>query len=109
MELSSFNEDLAEALLAAFGDSYGLKSLFKFDLKANLDWEVAQGHMRARVLAALEWAEQEGRLDEMFLAALRRRPNNPELRRFAARLAEQTAAEQETLIQKAEVLKGDDF
>ncbi|UCE62172.1 MAG: trypsin-like peptidase domain-containing protein [Phycisphaerales bacterium] len=97
MELSQHFEELTEALLHAYRTESQLAMMVKFDLDLALEHVVARGPLRQMVFDLIAWTDSEGRVDELFLAALQRKPNNPRLKTLAAKLADEVAKQHEAL------------
>ncbi|NJM73206.1 MAG: toll/interleukin-1 receptor domain-containing protein [Scytonema sp. RU_4_4] len=71
-----------KALLSAFPTTAKLKQMVRFKLDENLD-AIAGGANHSEVVSNLiEWAEGEGRLEELLIAARKDNPGNPALQRF---------------------------
>jgi hypothetical protein len=80
-----------KALLSAFPTPGKLRQMVRFKLDENLDaispWldatRIAGGANHSEVVSNLiEWADAEGRLEELLIAACKEIPGNPDLRRF---------------------------
>jgi V8-like Glu-specific endopeptidase len=103
MDITSFNEDMATALLQGFNESE-LTQLVRYDLDKNLDWEVASGGLRDRVFALLLWAERQGIIGHLMVSAFRRRPNNRMLRDLSVGLSKAVLEEHNQLADQASAL-----
>jgi V8-like Glu-specific endopeptidase len=86
MDLSKHYEEFSDALLAAF-DENGLARLLRFRLNVNFSQIVGRDSLENRVFQLIEWCDQEGRVDQLFIAALEMKPGNPKLRALAGKLA----------------------
>ena len=81
-------EQLTDALLSAFPKNADLEQFVLVELSTRLNWyiDVTAG-LRQQVLDLITWASDQRRLHELIAGALRRRPDNPQLRAFAAAIA----------------------
>ncbi|QDL07357.1 hypothetical protein DP113_05035 [Brasilonema octagenarum UFV-E1] len=71
-----------KALLSAFPTTAKLKQMVRFKLDENLE-AIAGGANHSEVVSNLiEWADAEGRLEELLTAARKDNPGNPALKRF---------------------------
>ncbi|NMG10545.1 effector-associated domain EAD1-containing protein [Brasilonema sp. UFV-L1] len=71
-----------KALLSGFPTTAKLKQMIRFKLDENLD-AIAGGANHSEVVSNLiEWANAEGRLEELLIAARKDNLGNPDLRRF---------------------------
>ncbi|BAY44464.1 GUN4 domain-containing protein [Scytonema sp. HK-05] len=71
-----------KALLSAFRTTAKLKQMVRFRLDENLD-AITGGANHSQVVSNLiEWADAEGRLEELLIAARKENPGNPALRKF---------------------------
>jgi hypothetical protein len=76
-------EAFRDALLSGFPGWTDLDELVEFEFDKGLQAIAGPGNTEAVALEVVRWARKHGALDALLAAALRRRPNNPELRRFA--------------------------
>jgi hypothetical protein len=76
-------EQLYEALLSAFDSRDVLERMVRLDLGETLE-KIATGNLRKVVFDLLEWAEREGRMEDLIRGAYKFNPGNPQLRTFAA-------------------------
>jgi len=74
------------ALEAAFPTYPALNMMLQLELDQRLDGVAAPGPQREVALAAINWAETEGCLDELIAGALNQKPRNPKLKAFAMEL-----------------------
>src|SRR4051812_38307508 len=105
MELNSFDGDFADALEDAFVE-HELDSLIYLDLHVKLDNIAGPGPFPARILQVWRWAERQGKLELLFVSALKRNSRNRKLRAFATKLKAKTDLEQDQLFNKAKRLTG---
>ncbi|HMA37651.1 MAG TPA: effector-associated domain EAD1-containing protein [Chloroflexia bacterium] len=77
---------LHEALLAAFPQEEQLRLLVRFELNKTLSTLVKSDTLSAMVLELLEWAEAQGKLEDLLQGALNTNPDNPQLKAFVARV-----------------------
>ena len=76
------SQQFHKALLSAFPTPGKLKQLVRFRLDENLE-AIAGGANHSEVVSNLiEWAEEQGRLEELLIAARKENPGNPALRKF---------------------------
>jgi hypothetical protein len=71
---------LADALHSAYRNPADLEQLVFFTLGERLDDIAAPGTLPARVMALIQWAEAEGRVDELVRGAHDRRSGNPRMK-----------------------------
>jgi hypothetical protein len=76
-------EALRDALKSAFPTWDDLDMMVEFELSSRLDDLVGRGPMNVVTLNLVRWARTEGRLDDLLTGALRRKPGNQALKRFA--------------------------
>lgn len=89
-------DSLARALHSAYHNAAELAQLVLFTLGERLDDLAEPGTLPARVMAVIQWAEAQGRLDELVRAAYDRRPGNPSMRAFHDRFVAAHATTSET-------------
>src|SRR4051812_5508170 len=80
---SRVNDDMHRVLLTAFPTRDGVAQLVRFVLDENLDAIAHQGPLSATMFSLLQWAEAQGRLDDLIAGAIRRNPENQDLRQLA--------------------------
>jgi hypothetical protein len=80
-------KQLQQALLSAFPRTGDLTQLVRFGLDQNLEAIVGDGPLGQVVFALIDWAEAEGRLDDLLAEAGAERPNNPALKAYLAAAA----------------------
>ncbi len=97
MDLKQHYEELTDSLLHAYGTESQFTMMVKFALDVTLEHAVPRGPLRKMVFDLIAWADAEGRIDELFVEALRRKPNNPKLKSLAAKLAGEVAKQHEDL------------
>jgi len=75
-------QQFQKALLSAFPTPAKLKQMVRFRLDENLE-AIAGGANHSEVVSNLiQWAEEQGRLEELLIAARKENPGNPVLRKF---------------------------
>ncbi len=74
-------QQFQKALLSAFPTTAKLKQMVRFRLDENLD-AISTGNLSEVVSNLIEWAEAEGKLEELLIAARKENPGNPALRKF---------------------------
>ncbi len=79
---------LQEALLSAFPDRGDLERMVAWGLDKNLEAIAGSGPLDDVSFELIEWAESEGRTDELIKAAQEINPNNPDLVAFIKMLEE---------------------
>ncbi|GAB4398579.1 MAG: hypothetical protein OHK0053_17510 [Microscillaceae bacterium] len=79
-------EQFRDALLAAFPTEHDLNQLLVFELEENLLNLVGAGPLKIMAFQLIEWAETQGRLEELLIGAIRQNPGNPRLKKFAQSL-----------------------
>jgi hypothetical protein len=84
--LAQHLEELKDALVQAFSEEE-LKQLVRFALTLDLDSITSKGNRSDRVFELLTWAQREGNPEQLFYAALARKPGNPKLQALAAAAA----------------------
>jgi Effector-associated domain 1 len=77
-------KQLQQALLSAFPRAGDLAQLVRFGLDASLEAVVTAGPLTQMVFDLIDWAEAEGRLDDLLAEAGKERPNNPALKAYLA-------------------------
>jgi hypothetical protein len=81
-------EQLTDALLSAFPKNTDLEQFVLVELSTRLNWYVdVTAGLRQQVVDLVTWAADQRRLHELIAGAVRRRPDNPLLRAFAAEVA----------------------
>ncbi|WP_414587356.1 effector-associated domain EAD1-containing protein [Scytonema sp. PCC 10023] len=75
-------QQFQKALLNAFPTPGKLKQMVRFRLDENLDAIAAGANLSEVVSNLIEWAEAEGKLEELLIAARKENPGNPALRKF---------------------------
>jgi predicted ATPase len=88
---------LHEALLDAFPTQAALAKLLSFELDVNLAAVAGGGALDAVVLALIEWAESQGRTEELIQAARATAPLNNLLQQVNQDILAQTEADQHSL------------
>ena len=73
---------LSRALLNAFPTRSRLSRLLFYELDQNLEQITSHASLEEAVFQLIEWAEAEGRLNELVETARRQNPDNPSLREF---------------------------
>jgi len=76
-------EAFRDALLSGFPGWTDLDELVEFEFEKSLQAIAGPGNTEVVALEVVRWARKNGKLDELLAAALRRRPRNPDLQRFA--------------------------
>lgn len=76
-------QEFEEALLSAYPNHPALARMLRYEMNVNLA-EIAVGGLREVAFALIEWAQANGRGDELLRAALKQNPGNAKLRAFAA-------------------------
>jgi len=80
-------EEFKNALLKAFPKIADLRQLTYFKLGVNLDEHVnTNSNLSQCVMELIQWGESESRTEELILAALKERPTNVYLVRFATKI-----------------------
>ena len=74
---------LQEALLSAFPGTEALKRMLRIQLNADLEAIAGGNSLAVIVFNVIEWAEAQGRLEELIQGAYEANPGNPDLKRFA--------------------------
>lgn len=74
-------QQFQKALLSAFPTPGKLKQMVRFRLDENLE-AISTGNLSEVVSNLIEWAEAEGKLEELLIAARKENPGNPALRKF---------------------------
>ena len=75
-------EQFHKALLSAFPTTAKLKQMVRFKLGENLDAIASGANLSETISNLIEWAEAEGKLEELLIAARKENPGNPVLRKF---------------------------
>ncbi|ARV61587.1 hypothetical protein BZZ01_25810 [Nostocales cyanobacterium HT-58-2] len=82
----SFNgerlQQFQKALLSAFPTPAKLKQMVRFKLDKNLDAIAGGANLSETISNLIEWAEAEGKLEELLIAARKENPGNPALQNF---------------------------
>jgi hypothetical protein len=86
MDLDRHYEEFSDALLSAY-DMNALTMMLQFDMQVRFNDIVGPGPGANRVFELIGWCDQKGRVDELFLKALKRNPGNLKLRTLANKLA----------------------
>jgi Effector-associated domain 1/Trypsin-like peptidase domain len=76
-------KQLSEALISAFPNKFSLKQMLRFGLNENLEVIAGGENLRDVVFNLVEWAEAQGKTEELVLAARNENPGNLALRAFA--------------------------
>jgi hypothetical protein len=80
-------EALRDALVQAFPTYKQLTALMRFELDENIAAHVAPGPMNEVALELVEWAQAEGRLDDLLAGARAQRPRNAALQSLLLELS----------------------
>lgn len=75
-------QHLVEALLHAFPNYPMLEQMVSFEMDENLAAIAGAGPQTDVAFTLVKWAEAEGRVGRLIVAARNKRPNNPKLRAF---------------------------
>jgi hypothetical protein len=75
-------QQFQKALLSAFPTTAKLKQMVRFRLDENLEAIAAGANLSETISNLIEWAEAEGKLEELLIAARKENPGNPALRKF---------------------------
>jgi hypothetical protein len=81
------SQQFHKALLSAFPTPGKLKQLVRFRLDENLE-AISTGNLSETISNLIEWAEAEGKLEELLIAARKENPGNPVLRKFEEQMRE---------------------
>ncbi len=85
--LKALDKDQRKIFCAALGNAFGdyddLNLMTRFELDTKLSGITRAGPMDEIVLDLVEWAQMNGRLDDLIQGALAQRPGNPWLRELA--------------------------
>lgn len=100
MQLLKHYEEFQNAILHAFNEGE-LRMLLRLDLEFDFNVDVPSGSLRERVFALIEIFDSDGRVDELFAAALKRKPKNPKLRELARKLADEVSQQHSNLAERA--------
>jgi hypothetical protein len=73
-----------DALLDAFRSRSDLRQMVSYGLDERLDEIAGTGNLKDTVFELIDWAEAEGKTDELLIAARHENPGNPKLLAFAA-------------------------
>jgi WD40 repeat protein len=79
------------ALLSAFPDRAGIEEVVRFGLNAQLNSIVSESNQRAAIFKLLEWAEAQGRLEDLLKRARECNSGNPALRALADAIDDEDA------------------
>jgi hypothetical protein len=79
-------KELHDAILSGFGGS-DLDALVRFDLNERLDSVVGNGPLGSVVFSLIEWAERNGRIEDLIQAVQRARPHNTTIQDVARSLS----------------------
>ncbi len=109
MDLSTHYRYFRDALVHAFYNEDLLEELVLLELGVKLDNVIAPGPLNQRALDLIKWADAEGRVDELFLKALKEKPNNPLLRELALELRDEIQSEQEAIANRVKPLLPNDL
>ncbi|HMA38393.1 MAG TPA: SIR2 family protein [Chloroflexia bacterium] len=82
---------LHEALLAAFPNEDALQLLVRFELDQNLHFLVKSTLLPNKVLELIDWAQAQGKLEQLIQGAQNTNPDNPKLKAFVEQLATASA------------------
>jgi hypothetical protein len=80
-------EALRDALVSAFPNYDELKMMLFFELNEKLQKYVERGPMNRVAMDLIEWAEAQGKLEELIAGARAKNPGNVALRRFAVEVS----------------------
>src|SRR5262245_13789164 len=83
---------LHDAILSGFSGS-DLEQLVRLELDEQLDNIVRPGPLSAIVLELIQWADRQGRVNDLILAIQQARPNNTQVQAAAKALLAPAAAE----------------
>jgi hypothetical protein len=75
-------QQFQKALLSAFPTTAKLKQMVRFKLDENLEAIAAGANLSETISNLIEWAEAEGKSEELLIAARKENPGNPVLRKF---------------------------
>jgi len=75
-------QQFQKALLSAFPTTAKLKQMVRFRLDENLEAIAAGANLSETISNLIEWAEAEGKSEELLIAARKENPGNPVLRKF---------------------------
>ena len=81
-------QQLQVALLSAFPDRGGLEQMVSFRMGENLAVIAGDANLGKAVFELIEWADSQGRLEELIRKAREANPGNPELADFAKQILE---------------------
>ncbi len=97
MDFQQHYQEFTDALTHAFDDDQ-LRMLVTFNLHENFYHIVAEGPFLTRVFDLIRWCDQEGKVDELFLAAIQEKPGNQKLKDLARKIAGEVEATHTELI-----------
>lgn len=100
MDLKKYYEEFRDALMHAFPSPSDLEQALKFDLDITLDHVVGAGSYRERTFELIKHLDSEGRVDELFAAALKRKPGNPKLKAIASKIAAEAKVQHKQLAEQ---------
>ncbi len=75
-------QQFQKALLSAFPTPAKLKQMVRFRLDENLEAITGGANLSETISNLIQWAEAEGKLEELLIAARKENPGNPVLRKF---------------------------
>jgi len=78
-------KEFQDALLDAFRQKSDLKQMVFFGLSENLDAIVGGSSLREIIFNLTDWADAQGKLDDLLAAAIEANGNNAKLKQFAAK------------------------
>ena len=84
-------QELYEAIVSAFEDRNELERMVYFRLDMKLNLITPNPDFKHSVFELIDWANREGRIDDLIAGARAFKPENPDLRNFAERLESATS------------------
>ncbi len=83
MELTGAQgKELREAIISAYPGKEKLKMMVSDELEENLDAIAGGDNLDEIVFSLIEWAQSQGKLEELVNAGIKRNPGNEKLREF---------------------------
>lgn len=79
-------EAIQKALLSAYSRRSALEQMLLFKMNERLNQIAGSGNMTDVMMSVIDWAEKEGRAEELFRMALEGVPGNPALQSLEAKL-----------------------
>ncbi|NJO72466.1 MAG: trypsin-like peptidase domain-containing protein [Leptolyngbyaceae cyanobacterium RM1_406_9] len=75
-------QQLREAIMSAYGSKGALKMMLLEEMNERLEFFAGGANYGETVFEVINWAEEQGRLEELLRAAYQRNPGNLQFRRF---------------------------